>query len=87
MSKTINGTGFDFTLPIGRFDINFVGMLNQVVYLDSFRRGCKVFPSLVMGFDATGTGTADNTMTEKVAPLFATCGKTGYFTVTYIHCH
>ena len=26
MSKTINGTGFDWTLPIGRFDINFVAI-------------------------------------------------------------
>jgi len=85
MSKTVNGTGFDWTLPIGRFDINFVAMNGQKVYLDGFRRGCKGQACLVMGFDATGTGTADNTMTEKVAPLFATCGQTGYFTVTYIY--
>lgn len=85
MSKTVNGTGFDWTSTIGRFDINFVGMNGLVVYLDSFRRGCKTFPCLVMGFDATGTGAADNTMTEKVAPLLATAGQTGYFTVTYIY--
>lgn len=65
--------------------ITFNNMSGLSVYLDSIRRAAKAKPCLVMGFDATGTDSADSVMIDKVAPLFAQYGHAGYFTVTNIY--
>lgn len=84
-SKVIGGTGLDMTSTIGYVEITFNNMNGKSVYLDGVRRGAKSKTVLVMGFDATGTGTNDNVFTQKVAPLFAQYGYQGYFTVTNVY--
>lgn len=83
--KTVSNAGCNFTSTIGYFEISFNNMNGKSVYLSGIRRAAKAKPILVMGFDATGTATGDNVMTEKVAPLFATYGYMGYFTVTNVY--
>lgn len=84
-TKASNGTGLDMTANIGYIEMTFNNMNGKSVYLDGVRRGAKTKTTLVMGFDATGTGTNDNVMTNKVAPLFAQYGYRGYFTVTNVY--
>lgn len=83
--KSSSGTGCDMSATIQSVYITFNNMNGRSVYLDSFRRGAKAKSCLVMGFDATGTGTGDNVFTQKVAPLFASYGYRGYFTVTNVY--
>lgn len=83
--KASNGSGCDMAANIGYFEVTFNNMNGKSVYLGQVRRAAKVTPMLVMGFDATGTGTGDNVMVDKVAPLFAEFGRRGYFTVTNIY--
>lgn len=84
-SKTVGGTGCDMSGTIQYVGIDFSGMNGKTVYLCSIRRGAKTAPCLVMGFDATGTGTADDVFIDSVAPLFETYGCGGYFTVTHVY--
>lgn len=84
-TKSASGTSCDMGATIQSVYVTFNNMSGLSVYLDGVRRAAKVRPCLVMGFDATGTGTSDAVMTEKVAPLFATYGYAGYFTVTNIY--
>ena len=83
--KTTGGTGCDFTANIGYCEVSFTNMTGRSLYLCSLRRSAKAVPALVMGFDATGTGTSDEVFVTKVGPLFREYGVQGYFTVTNVY--
>lgn len=83
-SKTVAGTGCDFSAAIGSVYVTFNNMSGKSVYLCSLRRSAKAKPALVMGFDATGANSGDTVFTGKLGPLFAGYGYKSYFTVTWI---
>ena len=66
-------------------EIVFTGMNGKTVYLDQIRRAAKAHTKLVCGFDASGSSYNDYIFTEKVAPLFAEYGQTGYTTLTNVY--
>lgn len=79
------GTGFDW-LATGQFmSVAFSNMDGFTVHIDSLRRPPKAKPVLVIGFDASGSGSADEVFPNKVAPLFARYGIRSYCTMTYVY--
>lgn len=85
MARTVAGAGASFALAIQYLEISFSNMNGKTVYVDQLRRGAKAKTKLVMGFDASGSAYNDTTFTDKVAPLFAQYGTTGYTTLTNIY--
>jgi hypothetical protein len=80
-----NGTGFNWTSAGQFISVAFNNMLDFTVHIDALRRPAKAKPVLVIGFDASGSGAADEVFPEKVAPLFARYGIRSYCTMTYIY--
>lgn len=79
------GTGFDWT-GTGQFiSLLFTNMNGQTVHIDQLRRPAKAKPVLVIGFDASGYSSTDETFVAKVAPLFAQYGIRSYCTMTNIY--
>lgn len=79
------GGACNMAANIGYIEITFNNLNGKTVHLDALRRSAKASTKLVMGFDATGTGAADDVMTNAVAPLFSRYGFKGYFTVTNVY--
>lgn len=85
VSKTLSGTGVDFTAAINCVEVTLNNMSGKSVWIDQLRRGAKANTKVVMGFDASGSAYNDRTFPDKVAPLFAKYGTTGYTTLTNIY--
>ncbi len=86
VTRNRTGTGFDFTQPLQYLGIRFSNLSGAAFYIDQLRRAAKAQPKIVIGFDATGTGTADNVFTDKVAPMLAAEGvPSPYFTATWVY--
>lgn len=80
------GTGFDWTAAAQFVSISFDNMNGFVVHIDELRRSAKGLPILVLGFDASGSGAADDLYPRKVAPMMsAACGMRSYVTMTNIY--
>lgn len=79
------GTGFNWLGTGQFFSLAFNNMSGFVVHIDQLRRAPKAKPVLVIGFDASGSGAADEVFPNKVAPLFARYGIRSYCTMTYIY--
>lgn len=85
-ARKINGTGMNYSLPIGYFEITVISALaGETWYFDQLRLGGKAKTFAIIGFDATSSGSNDAVMTDKVAPLFASYGYKGYVTATWIY--
>ena len=79
------GTGFDWTGTGQCMQVVFNNMNGQTVYIDQLRRPAKAKPVLVIGFDASGYSSTDETFVSKVEPLFARYGIRSYCTMTNIY--
>jgi len=79
------GTGFDWTATGQFMSVAFNNMDGFTVHIDQLRRPPKAKPVLVIGFDASGSGTSDEVFPNKVAPLFARYGIRSYCTMTYVY--
>lgn len=84
-ARTVGGAGISFLSPVQYCEITFNNMSGNTVYVDQLRRGAKAKTKLVMGFDASGSAYNDTIFVDKVAPLFAQYGTTGYTTLTNIY--
>ncbi len=84
-SRTVGGAGISFLSPVRYCEITFNNINGKTVYVDQLRRGAKAHTKLVMGFDSSGSAYNDTTFPDKVAPLFAQYGSTGYTTLTNIY--
>jgi len=84
-SRTVGGAGISFLSPVQYCEVTFNNMSGKTVYVDQLRRGAKAHTKLVMGFDASGSAYNDTIFVDKVAPLFAQYGTTGYTTLTNIY--
>lgn len=85
VSTTSSGTGCNFALPIQYLAIQFTNMNGHVVHIDQVRRSAKAKPTLVIGFDASGSSSNDNIFVETLAPLFQSYGIKPYVTYTGVY--
>ncbi len=79
------GTGFDWSSAMQFMSVAFNNMNGMIVHIDEIRRPAKAQAVLTIGFDASGSGAADDIFTRKVAPLFQKTGIRSYCTMTNIY--
>lgn len=83
--KSVLTAGADLSLPIGYIGVQFQNMNGKSIYLDSIRKGAKVKPAVVIGFDSTGINVNDTVFPDVVAPWLSLNKIGAYHTVTYMY--
>lgn len=79
-SRSVGGTGVDFTQAIQCIEMNFQNMQARTVWMDEIRSAPRNRVKVIMGFDAS-----EDTIETIAVPLFASHGWLGYITATHIY--